>query len=235
MRERPIIFSSPMIRAILDGRKTVTRRVVRLPRWLAIVDGDLDRAHPDLLWGATPGLHVPCADGTQQRLRNPWCWPEPVRLWVREAWAPHPLDGCDPPERVLYRADGANYDASRLNEGIHVTRGPRILDYVEPGEWMPGEWMPDRWRPSIHMPRWASRIQLDVVGVRVERLHAIDDADVEAEGIGYNPAAAAALAAGDSSRKAWAAGWDAINGKRAPWASNPWVWRVEFRRVAGGA
>jgi hypothetical protein len=88
------------------------------------------------------------------------------------------------------------------------------------------KWSSSRWRPSIFMPRWASRITLEVVSVRVERLQEITLADIEAEGFGR----VGALGQGATFER-WAKGWDAINAKRGSWASNPWVWRIEFRRA----
>lgn len=98
------------------------------------------------------------------------------------------------------------------------------------------------WRPSIYMPRWASRITLEVTGVRVERLQDISPKDILAEGVvershqdpllGKCPISAFDGKLYPDLRSLWAAGWDAINGKRAPWLSNPWVWVVSFARGA---
>lgn len=175
MRERPIIFSGESVRAILDGRKVQTRRVIKpvQPR-------------DDGRW---PAGRDPVPDCPFGRVGD--------RLWVRETWADHP-DGDGP----IYRATDPTWDD-------------------EPGS--------IRWRPPIHMPRWASRLTLEVAGVRVERLQAIDKAGARAEGChgidgdghrGYVPPL-----------DQFEAAWDALNGKRAPWSSNPWVWVVTFRCV----
>lgn len=170
MTERPILFSAPMVRALLAGTKTQTRRVVKLPRSLAA--GDLERAWPDKLWGVTPGLHVPMPDESSQRLRNPWGWPEQSKLWVRETWAQNRNQTSDTKEdrSVVYRADGGE---RAMDNGIEL-----------------------RWRPSIHMPRWASRITLWITDVRVERLRDISQADAMAEGVSVDsPATFQAVAA----------------------------------------
>lgn len=191
MKERPILFSSPMVRALLDGRKTVTRRVVKLPT--SLIDGDLENAVPDLMFGVTPGLHIPMPDGSQQRLRNPWGWPDPCRLWVRETWQ-------DPQGLRLpvYRADDAT------------------------------AWQHLKWRPSIFMPRWASRILLEIVSVRVERLQSIIESDAMAEG------AEPVLVPPDGGSCPYIEGyrdlWESINGPGS-WELNPWVWVIEFKRI----
>jgi hypothetical protein len=136
MADRPIIFSAPMIRALLDGRKTQTRRL----------------AWRDPLAGG-PG------DGLEQR-PSPWQRVQPGdRLWVREAWSPHP-DGV--------MAHGAVY---RLGHEEEAKAGPGI----------------ERWRSPIHMPRWASRLTLTVTDVRVQRVHDMLLNDYEAEGVVDRP------------------------------------------------
>ena len=210
VRERPILFSAPMVRAILAGQKTQTRRIVKLDPSIAKQGGDLTQAWPDLLWGVTPGLQVPCADETTQRLRNPWGFPEPCRLWVRET---HYVDTGHAPDdypAIHYRADMEE----RQHDGASISP-PWDIRSTHKGPWT----------PSIFMRRWSSRITLDVTSVRVERLQDIGDEDARAEGVvplqmdhGAHLPRFEAL-------------WGAINGKRAPWTANPWVWVVSFRRV----
>jgi hypothetical protein len=215
-----------MVRAILSGAKTQTRRVVRLNSVTSKLGGDLARAFPDLLWGVTPGLQVPCVDGTTQRLRSPWMWPEPSLLWVRETFAPafkHPdaltkpvHDGGQNPGQLYYRADVRNGMIDGCDD-------ERIT-----------------WRPSIFMPRWASRITLEVTGVRVERLHDVSEADATAEGVKPFPKDPEGDCWTDGThRRAFEYLWGQLNGyteadtRRAgcSWASNPWVWAVTFRRL----
>lgn len=193
-KERPILFSGPMVRAILDGRKTQTRRVVK-GAWA--LEGDESGC----------GWEPPaCPYG------------EPGdRLWVREAWGLMDTQPSDGPDRATlgYRADG---DAAAPN-GRHQL-----------------------WRPSIHMPRWASRITLEITDVRVERLRSISREDVRAEGIPETFGDWGALRfpgfeahVWDNMRfdEQWKLCWDQINGDRpgCSWDANPWVWAITFRRI----
>lgn len=229
VRERPILFSAPMVRAILDGTKTQTRRPVKglALEWLA----------PNMLtpeFVALPGNGL-CPYGAPGD-----------RLWVREAWSAqysYPLEyrgdhlawhHQTPPAwrlgtnaiRTHYCADRSAYDVCDYGEqGIDLVRIP-MHDNNTP-----------RWVPSIHMPRWASRITLEVTDVRVERLQEISEADAQAEGVErhfdegvwyYGPFERGTASAVDAYRILW----DAINAKRGHgWVTNPWVWVVSFRRV----
>ena len=170
VKERPILFSGAMVRAILEGRKTQTRRALnrnKLYNGFAFDDPRIARACP---YGQ-PG----------------------DRLWVRETWH---LWG--PPEHQIlaYRAD-----------------------YEDPDSYT--------WRPSIFMPRGYSRLMLEVVGARVERVQDISETDAIAEGM-QSPGIPAAT----TNRAAFARLWDEINGARGyGWEANPWVWVVEFKKV----
>ena len=204
MKERPILFSGPMVRAILAGQKTQTRRV---PHSRAF---RVESGAPMLcscLYGA-PG----------------------DRLWVRETWNlfDPDRDGISAerfgPAAPFVGSSGGESPGPIRWRACYAADGP--LDHPEHG--------PARWKPSIHMPRWASRISMEIVSVRAERLQDITDDDIDDEGVTLESARTlgASLADDARMREWWAAGWDAINGKRAPWASNPWVWRVEFKRLA---
>ena len=186
MKERPILFSGPMVQAILDGRKTQTRRVVALSN--STVLGRHDRQMWDrLVWdddanpvSIDPGpdpfgttgyqyLHVPfMEDGEALRARVRPRVKAGDRLWVRETWAAvKDADSCKPSEfssATYYRADA--------EDGRGYPTGAIPLPGDERG----------KWRPSIHMPRWASRIDLLVTGVRVERLQDIIADDCRSEG-----------------------------------------------------
>lgn len=251
MKERPILFSGPMVRAILAGRKTQTRRVIDLKRAIGtpeVPDGCLLQ-----LWypgatlsnGCKPVAGDRCAWQVERKC-GPGCkpspegvypptghvdwegpvdgWPGPydgrhpvawgplpfwpgLRLWVKETFQSVRQD-------VVYRADGNGFD------GVLA------------------------WRPSIFMPRKLSRITLEVTDVRVERLQDITEKDAKAEGVidgtiaacGDHPALVGHVLGQDDGmhptrRRAFEVGWDVINGDRVPWASNPWVWAVSFRRV----
>lgn len=191
IRERPILFSAPMVRAILDGRKTQTRRVVKaeIPSWVKVWNGHngaehffFDREEDD-----EAGMHWPPYD--EKGLLCPYGQPGD-RLWVRESFSYYShREGC------WYWADG--------NIAAHDCERPI--------------------RPSIHMPRWASRITLEVVSVRVERLQDISEQDAKAEGA---EPAECCHAHYHGFRKLW----ESINGAGS-WEANPWVWVVEFRRV----
>ncbi len=202
MKERPILFSGPMVRAILDGRKTQTRRVwryqpldvlpMRVPdEWIT-----LDTVNPN------HGHVVRCRFGRGGD-----------RLWVRETWGavwPNPDEPAELRDcHIEYRAD--------LPEDC--------TDY--PGQWPAedarGNDDAPKWRSPMHMPRWASRLTLEIKAVRVERLQAITVRDAIEE-TGALPALFSRL----DPRDYFAHVWNAINGKRAPWASNPWVWVIEL-------
>lgn len=221
MKERPILFSAPMVRALLAGTKTQTRRAVKLPRRLA--GGDLAAAFADKLWGGTPGLHVPMPDETVQRLRNPWYWPEPSRLWVRETFVLQSNVEDEPPPfadgRPIKRGDG-DYESSWWQPHYRATDPAPELYYED------SEDPACRWRPSIFMPRWASRITLEVTGVRAERLQDISRGDAMDEGCPFPN-----MAKGPDPRRWYADLWEQINGPGS-WDANPWVWVIAFTRVA---
>ena len=194
MVERPILMSGPMVRAILEGRKTQTRRVIKVQP----VQSKTDPAVYG--WGGEDGCFYATTDTDD--LVCPYGVPGD-RLWVRETWTVHfPQYIKDADEPTCYRAD---YSNKELRETL----------------------LPS-WRPSIHMPRARCRLVLEVTGVRVERLQAISDADALAEGVEHLPQC---VGPGIDHRTSYVALWDSLNAKRAPWASNPWVWVVEFRRL----
>nr|WP_315596125.1 hypothetical protein [uncultured Cupriavidus sp.] len=205
MKERPILFSGAMVRAILDVRKTQTRRIVK-PQPEINKQGNLtgewlSKPLDGLLLPRLQDITIHCPYGQTGD-----------RLWVRETWAqPAPLD----PGPTVYRAD---YPACV----------PAGFENIPPADSI-------TWKPSIHMPRWACRIELEIAGVRIERLNDCSEADAIAEGIASelegwtdysNPSCQMCLDPVDSYRTLW----DSINGAGA-WAANPWVWVVEFGRV----
>lgn len=196
MKERPILFSGPMVRAIMDGRKTMTRRVVK-PQPEMVFDGE--------------SLSDGNAYGGWEPKLPPWSkWPYQLgdTLWVRETWQ-GAVDGDEPLYGIIYRASwNANEPAFKRDD-----RAEKYFTGVS------------KWRPSIHMPRWASRITLEVTGVRVERLQDITEHDAIGEGVissDYDK----------TYRYAFSVLWDSINAKRGyGWAANPWVWVIEFRNM----
>jgi hypothetical protein len=222
--ERPILFSDPMVRAILSGAKTQTRRLVRFPAEVE-VDG-LTRMQPGYPDGPRPIWDY---DGEPNAFstHNPYGGPGD-RLYVREAWRTfeRPEDLVD---GIRFRADDAFRPIENSREAADRWVGAH-------NNGIHG----DRWRPSIHMPWWASRLTLEVTGIRVERLQDITEEDARWEGVGLVLADSFPVAErkritdfvrdGDR-RGAFALLWDSINARRAPWDSNPWVWVVGFRRV----
>lgn len=231
MKERGMIFNAEMVRAILDGRKTQTRRIMKAQpsedftpmnmtlepdykaRWYTpgIVDKDgyLQPANKEVFGVANENDGYSCPFGAVGD-----------RIWVRETFQgplfdfdlmdsyckdPAPFEN---PEFCVYKADGAPapefYDA---DDELHC-----------------------RWRPSIHMPRWASRILLEITDVRVERLQEITLGDICKEiGCGlydFRPAT--------HGFQVWEELWQSIYGAEN-WNANPWVWVIEFKRVEGGA
>lgn len=196
VRERPILFSGEMVCAILDGRKTQTRRVVRIPKWWCGPSGNDEQ---QTAWALRHEL-VPV-------------YGEPGdRLYVRETWGVTILAGETFPN-VLYPADGST----------RLILDKRVWDYNQPND------AKRRWRPSIHMPRWMSRLTLEVAAVRVERLQAISAHDACSEGptIHCQQHVPSQLCRLNFSQR-----WNILNAKRGyGWGDNPWVWVVEFRRV----
>lgn len=247
MSERPILFSGSMVRAILEGRKSQTRRVVKAPKeallhgrnphWDdALVDG-----HPTMPSGFSDGgeyLHVPYGGGDMEgcgrcasRVFCPYGQPGDL-LWVRETWGA--CERRDGRLTISYAATPRTTFAT-LENCIVVDR-PDGFEIKSP-EVGPYRDKDGAWRPSIFMPRWASRLTLRITDVRVERVRSISRADAIAEGIQN--------IGGDTERwgvpgegyaqhpcRAYWLLWDSINGKKpgCTWADNPWVWVVEFER-----
>lgn len=204
---RPIIFSAPMVRALLAGSKTQTRRVVKSLCRSGLIAGISADGHPiERVVGVGTRL-LPCPYGKPGD-----------QLWVRETFAivPRTAYRCSEGVQQMLRPDD-DHDAAIFRAGWDRSRGGF------------------RWRPSIHMPRWASRILLEVTDVRVERLQDISEADALAEGIEYLPRIGGfGLPDGshfhvfDPRISYWSL-WDAINGPGAVEA-NPWVWCVSLER-----
>ncbi|AJW97491.1 hypothetical protein BM43_3160 [Burkholderia gladioli] len=220
MKERPILFSAPMVRAILDGRKTQTRSIVKSSRaWpIEFVGGSGDRGDPSCYGFEDPNtaqwwtLAPSCAVDSNQ-IPCPHGQPGD-RLWVRETWAAFDADGMHP---------GKPHD---LRDGPWP-----IIAYGVAKDFPKGTA-----RPAIHMPRWASRITLEITSVRVERLQDISEADAIAEGIehtsdGFSVDEGRHFHAARA-RDSFASLWDGLNEARGHgWEANPWVWVIEFRRI----
>jgi hypothetical protein len=218
MKERPILFKGEMVKAILEGRKTQTRRVIT-PQpdeedygldttclWYAptIIVKDMEEPGPEVFGFSSEERGWKCPYGAPGD-----------RLWVREAFAKSPSG-------FIYKV---NFDTS---DGF----GSSVVDLET------GDIVPLVWKPSIFMPRSLSRITLEIVKVRVERLQEISRDDVKAEGIkqsqedGYwlAPLAGVPDFPWRDAHMAYAALWNSINGAGA-WEKNPWVWVIEFRKL----
>ncbi|MDH0967713.1 hypothetical protein N5C89_33370 [Klebsiella michiganensis] len=193
MIERGMIFNGEMVRAILDGRKTQTRRPVKFP----VHDKNLgcELAGNELAGELSEGNYLNSAFGKPGD-----------RIWVRETF------------RVHSRAtDVATlvYKASMRNSWTEQTHRVPVSVCNKPAT-------SEKWTPSLLMPRWASRILLEITNVRVERLRSMSQDDARAEGV---IAASGSMEAGLAFRELW----DSIYGEES-WKANPWVWVIEFKR-----
>lgn len=232
--ERPILMSAPMVRAILAGEKTQTRRVVKSPSTkhqdVVFVFDDINNAWWPFF--SDDGESSVTDDGMEAPIECPYGRPGD-RLWVREAWRtdmaydPYSPAQIDSGASLFYLADDK---ASRVNH--HPECGPH-------------QW--GRYRPGMFMPRWASRINLEITAVRVERLQDISSRDCLAEGIaevefrpddGFPMCLGYMVGPNDGKaslkvtpQEAYRELWEQINGPGL-WELNPWVWVVEFKRVA---
>lgn len=250
MKEHPIIMSGPSVLATLAGRKTQTRRVVKLQP-----DAGPNGTMVDLGggWGLLDGV-----------LSGEWCCPygQPGdRLWVRETWTADFGGTFSDNRDAWWHEMPASLRTSKATQWIYyhaddsVYHGPWARSPDLPVEASRSGWEPTerdlegrRWKSPIHMPRWASRITLEVTEVRCQRLHAITDSDLVSEGVdertlfqlAYCPRVRSLsderyydesdLLRG--SRGAFALAWDILNAKRGySWTSNPWVWAITFEVV----
>lgn len=236
MTERGMIFNGEMVRAILDGRKTQTRRPIK---WKQTRFTEIGEREDGSKWPwSEDAEHAcdfwhPCPFGAVGD-----------RIWVRETWA------------TLGNEDGCCIDwEGNLCKGDErsAARIYRASCEQRPGDcglWsIPDDayWKPHTkehkfegtWRPSIHMPRWASRILLEITDVRVERLNAISQEDAQAEGMeltGWRPTYSDPDSGGEvmTPYDNFAELWSSIYGDES-WKANPWVWVISFKRVEGGA
>ena len=227
MKERPILFSAPMVNAILDGKKTQTRRVVKHKKQ-SFIEG----------WIFSHLYTEPCGllQVAMRKCGLTYSFACPYgkvgdQLWVRETFH-SPTD-----QVTIYRANWREDARARGFDNI-----PNTVNW--------------KWTPSIHMPRWASRIQLEITGIRVERLQDISEEDALSEGVPRNedypiengncPACFGQGVHGalgpnwgvievdcrecDTAKKRFQHLWSSINGEKS-WDQNPWVWVIEFERI----
>ncbi|HBQ8835481.1 TPA: hypothetical protein L9C10_003936 [Klebsiella pneumoniae] len=217
MTERGMIFNGEMVRALLSGRKTQTRRPIKWKQSRFTEIGERE-------------------DGSK------WPWSEDAEH-ACDFWHPCPFGAVG--DRIWVRETWARYNIDQNSHDI-AYRATTPEDWPEEG----------RWRPSIHMPRWASRILLEITNVRVERLNAISEEDAQREGVHTEvwdqTVVARNYAARDEFFQFWSEDmphyvemnqlyrssfrslWESIYGAEN-WLANPWVWVIEFKRVEGGA
>lgn len=212
MKERGMIFNGEMVRAILDGRKTQTRRPVKFP------------VHDKNLGCELAGNELAGELSAANYLNSEFGKPGD-RIWVRETFCP---------------VDDTQYGGEKW---VDYRATPKF-EASHPAGWdcAPNDAEALKWRPSIHMPRWASRILLEITDVRVGQLNAISEEDATAEGV---PPAGGLLPdypgtfltpKGDfaTAKVAFQRLWESIYGEES-WKANGWVWVISFKRVEGGA
>lgn len=224
MKERPILFTGAMVRALLDGSKTQTRRLCKpMNQWV-----EQDCREVRMIDGA-PHHFLKRALLPIEKLRSPYGRPGDS-LWVRETF-------------YAFGRWETRYSEKKCRDEWHfvdMTAGcDRAYQYAASNPDVPlakGRGALPSWytRPAIHMPRAAGRILLKITGVRVERLQDISEADARAEGVTIEDRHMRGYCAGEflsPSIRAYRDLWESINGAGS-WGANPWVWVVEFKRVA---
>lgn len=210
MKERPILFSAPMVRAILDGRKTQTRRVIK-PQPTIDRSGNFcwngSNFGQDFNGPRIQAIASPIPSSRTKRVLCPFGKPGD-RLWVRESFWGCDLPGYGDQPCVVYVDEWSD----KTYQPTEARPWARKFGHI----------------PSIHMPRDCSRINLEIAGVRVERLQDISEDDAMAEGVTVKPCKPSRACRMGSD--AYAELWETINGAGS-WDANPWVWVVEFRRI----
>lgn len=213
IREFPILFSAPMVRAILDERKTQTRRVAKFPSWVeqftdsvgGWFEGHGNHPVGPCEWSKCAHIHGDAPSPSMYTLKCPYGQPGD-RLWVREAWQAWTQFNHLPPRAMPkhtpnYLADGNKWDA--------------------------------RYRHARFMPRWASRITLEITEVRVQRLQDISEEDCLAEGVSLlktNCDGECGMTPCGISRQPYSTLWESINGIGS-WERNDWIWAISFKRI----
>lgn len=244
MTERGMIFNAEMVRAVLDGSKTQTRRIIQSPAKNMQATGQkvIDYREPGDKWYGEHVFSMRNQSGTwcdytkEQFLAKCPFGAVGDRLWVRETWMPDaPRDGT--------WADVEFYGCKGSPLSMIPERYRKPEHCIHRASWEGSEMV--GWTPSMHMPRWASRITLEITSVRVERLNGISEEDAAAEGVG----SAVWFAGKGVPEEQWtslgehgayrashinsfATLWESIYGADS-WQANPWVWVIEFKRVEG--
>jgi hypothetical protein len=247
VKARPIIFSAEMVKAILEGRKTQTRRIIKPQP--AMVD-DLSIPNVAYAGGEMVKWFGKQAPNTYQKIHCPY-GEVGDKLWCRETFTQYRAN--TPEEMAITNQAWDDFRTGKKDlisaaHSIPAATGERqVLYAADFGDWAKNVDCDIKWTSPIFMPRWASRITLEIVGVRVERVKGISPLDAIAEGIERLDADTPFRAdfanqwrdySGqeyyfNSPIDSFHSGWNKINGKKAgcDWASNPWVWVLEFRRV----
>lgn len=230
MKERPILFSGEMVKAILEGRKTQTRRIMRpqpIPWDKEVEEAWWSKRYKTKFWwscnDARSMIQIDELNGSLAGCGCPYGY-KGSKLWVRETW-----------QAVHFEKDFETGIVDDLHHANHIPRlsndGYWAACYEAEKKWpLDSEERGFPWRPSIHMPRWASRILLEIVSVRVERLQDISEEDAIAEGVLNSEKP---LIEGGKNLTVMAGFidlWESLNGPGS-WEKNPWVWRIEFKRV----
>ena len=221
MKERPVLFSAPMVRAILEDRKTQTRRFLKWPL-LSKSDGVKRRV---FLQDDLREVRKYVAERQRDLMKILGRWQVGDRLWVKEGWGIGGARLIDP--TVNYRAGGqkpmignADPDTWSIAGNRHEVNDADLLA------------VRDGWQNAMFMPRWASRITLEITDVRVQRVQEITPSDSRDEGVEpcgncLHLKRLGNCHCNEQYRKLW----DSINGKKHPWSANPWVWAITFRRL----
>ncbi|MBT0656121.1 hypothetical protein KJJ13_06790 [Proteus mirabilis] len=228
MKERGIIFNAEMVRAILDGRKTQTRRIVKN----VMSDNGIWLKKPTKTRSGTT-THV--LDAPKHNL----CPLGKIgdRIYVRETWSVVSHEFDDDGLMIDYVPDRQTKAVHEMPYGHGYLTGHVIYSADGDFTWGDDDGCVDGrscWKPSIHMPRWASRITLEITDVRVERLNDISQSDAIAEGAPPSHPTIDAISREcgfpDFSRSWFGQTWWHIYGKKN-WQDNPWVWVIEFKRI----
>lgn len=254
VKERPILMSAPMVRALLEGRKTQTRRVVKpQPHDIATVHQDCETEEWGQLWYSLDRRRDPTVEHWEP-FRCPYGKPGD-RLWLREAWRTAKVNDHLSPKQMIQACRDAGWKSGKAWAPIeYLSDGYRANWKTFPGE-------TGRYRHARFMPRDYSRITLEITEVRVQRLQDISEADAIAEGVDEKPLSRGEIRLSDwwvdylmpknslvCARHSYASLWDSLNGKREggrkthskahalsaekySWDANPWVWAISFKAV----
>lgn len=229
MKERPIILSTKSIRDILDDNKTMIRQVVRHPQgslntFNFVCKSKIDNSY--IFWSGS-GNQNHYEEMTSRCYPNgggikcPYGVPGD-RLWVKECFGfSHQADDVNCREQVIVYRAGYPYTVTDM--GVEKLKRLKNGQLMEPNHFVPG---PKVWYNQVIMPRWAARLMLEIVEVRVERLQDISEDDCLAEGVNVNDYC-------DGYKAAYSGLWEATNNKKpgCSWHDNPWVWVVKFKKI----